>query len=184
MPVVVGINVPGGGSFVDSQALEAEVGRRRSTSLRRRIQDNFAQHCGVQAPHGQHERQQTRGTHRRRKQVGRIRDSTTGCTAIPSNLGDLIAVSAIRWRHTRHEDGHICSSMVNESYEALSNEKPASAGRTSQSDSLVPTIPSHAHCYRGNLIRAFPLRGPTWFSFRIRMGHGSKVSQRDSASGP
>ena len=80
MRVVVGINVPGGGSLVDSQALEAEVGRRRSTSLRRRIQDNFAQHCDVQAPHGQHERQQTRGTHRRRKQVGRIPDSTVSRT--------------------------------------------------------------------------------------------------------
>src|SRR5580700_4577504 len=99
------------------------------------------------------------------------------------HLGDLIAMSAIRWRHTRYEYGHRRSSMVNESYEALRNEKPASAGRTSQSDSQVLTIPSRAHCYPGNLILAFPLRGPTWLSFRIRMGHGSKVSERESGNG-
>src|SRR6202007_1101723 len=50
MRVVVGINVPGGGSLVDSQALEAEVGRRRSTSLRRRIQDNFADYLAGREP--------------------------------------------------------------------------------------------------------------------------------------
>ena len=50
MRVVVGINVLGGGSLVDSQALEAESGVDDQLPLHRGIQDNFAQHCEFRRP--------------------------------------------------------------------------------------------------------------------------------------